>query len=214
MAKKKNNTLILLGVGAAVYFLTKPANAEDEQDLFLAGASGGVQQDLAGETGLTKKQIGYISQFDNSLTPTTVETFDFNGVKQNIVTTDISNLAAIESAQGFSTFASTPTDIYYKQNGDFVGGSSFITQQSITAAEAARRYNNRDDIIKAPSSGGSGSSKKKSKNNNVESISTSKDKVVRDYENENKVSTTKTKKEIQKENTKKSTSSFFKSIGL
>lgn len=110
-------------------------------------------------------------------------------------------------------------------SGNVIGGYDLVNRQSVTGARAEATFNDNPILNSLRSSGGSsgGSSKSSSKSSDRASgggspssssvsISTAKDKVVRDYENKNLVSTTKTKSEIQKEN--KAKSSFFSKIGV
>lgn len=104
-------------------------------------------------------------------------------------------------------------------SGNVIGGFDNKNLQSVTGARAEATFND-NPIINAVRSSGGGSSKSSKKSSDRASgggspsvsISTSKDPVKRAYENENRVSTSKSSSQIKKE--KKSAKSFFSSIGV
>lgn len=93
-------------------------------------------------------------------------------------------------------------------SGKTIGGFDSVNLQSITHERAEATYNNPITNIlnrssggsSARSSGGGSSSSSTPKTSSKVSISKAKDPVVRDYENKNLVSTTKTASQIKTEN--------------
>jgi hypothetical protein len=138
MSKKNNNLLIVGAVGVAVYAYSAYANkGENEEDFLIGGggSSNGVL-DFLNEGGLTGNQIDYIQdQIEASEGETTIETFDFDGVRGNTIVTSRNNeslfTSDIDRLAGSNTFVA-----YTNDSGDIVGGSDFLNLQSVTADRA------------------------------------------------------------------------------
>lgn len=219
--KKGNGFIIAAAAGTAVYFLFPQV-----QEILVGGEYSGAGAANGGTSGfinsdgsdglkattsdgtivegvLSKKQLNFItSNLDTSLGESSLNTYSFDGgATASILSTNVGNERSLTSPESFGLFGNTNTLFTYKKDGKIVGGSDFKNMQSVTAERARSSSGSKDNVQKFVS-GSTFSNLTSSKKS--ASISTAKDSVVRDYENKNLVSTTKTSSEIKKENKIKS----------
>ena len=148
MEKRTKNLLVLSGVGAGVYYISKNLFNKDnnQQDYLLGGSSGsgngGAISDLLNNGGLTGNQATLLKkQITTGTGSSTLDTYDFNGLKGYLVTTSVQNQNLISRNAG--TLAGTNTFIAYRNDaGSILGGSDFKHLQSVTAERAQNTKKN------------------------------------------------------------------------